>query len=355
LHFINHLGAFIGPIFLVLFLISGIVSPIGMGKAIAPNANEKINLNITSTFSLDNTSTVEFIRDFSLSQKREVSLRHIKCQATEDTVKNVLVNVTINGITTSKLFKDSTSSSSSPHTFLIGTTLTLRIDSSTPIFVLSNSIQLEITVESKAFFNTEKGNFQIQKVEFEVLTPPFITSTSENIELPLEISQGTWYVSPLSMLIERQLESEIYAHIMEDTSVRIDVKLHPSDLPLSQVEVVIFTPNSAFESTDRSTSHSILAKLAKGDILTLNLGFRPSSEFSESVISVALTVAISILPPMPNNNSPESSSDTTQLNLSSSVLEIIRFLVIVVPLFIFYKTKKNKQTLKNRSVTTSEN
>jgi hypothetical protein len=335
-------------------LVLGIVGPVGMGGAITPITNEKVNLNIISTFSLDNTSTVEFSRNFSLSQKREISLLHIGCQAAEDTVKSVFVNMTLNGITTSELFEDSTSSASSPHTFLVGTTLTLRINSSTPIFVLSNSIQLEITVDSRAFFNAENGDFQIQKVEFEVLTPPSITSASENIELPLRISQGDWYVSPLSMLIERQFESEIYTHIMEEVSVRIDIKLHPADLPLSSTAVTIETPNSAFKSTDCSTSHSILANLVEGDTLTLKLKFRPSSEFSESVISVTLTVAISILPPMTNNNSPESPSDTAQLDLSSSALEVIRFLMIVVPLFIFYKTKKNKQLLKERPVMTSE-
>ncbi|MHA2330162.1 MAG: hypothetical protein ACXACR_16715, partial [Candidatus Hodarchaeales archaeon] len=97
MHSINHLGVVIGSILLVISLVLGMVGPIGMGGAMPPITNEKVNLNIITTFSLDNTSTVEFSRDFSLSQKREISLLHIECQATEDTVNSVFVNMTLNG------------------------------------------------------------------------------------------------------------------------------------------------------------------------------------------------------------------------------------------------------------------
>ncbi|MCP8322793.1 MAG: hypothetical protein L6N96_01250 [Candidatus Methylarchaceae archaeon HK02M2] len=204
-------------------------------------------------------------------------------------------------------------------------------------------------------FNSNKGDFWIQEVIFESLTPPIITSTSESTPVPLQISQGSWRLSPLSKLKERQLESEIYAHIMEDTFVRIDVNLQPVDLLVSSTMVVISTTNFAFESTDLSTSHSIAANLVEGDTLHLNLKFRPSSEFSESIISVTLTVVISILPPIPGNNSPGTSSDNAQIDLSLSALEIIRFLMIIVPLFIFYRTKKGKEKVKERSVPTAEN
>lgn len=326
-----------------------------MGEASTTNFNEKVDLNISDTFSLANTSSVEFSRTFSLSQKREVYLIHIECQSTEDTINSVSINATLNGIVTSGTFKDSSSSSSSPHTYVIGTTLTMRVSTSTPVFVLSNSININITVDSTSLFNSNKGNFWIQEVTFESLTPPTITSTSEATPVPLQVSQGSWRLSPLSMLKERQLESEIYAHIMEDIFVRIDVNLQPVDLLVSSTVVIISTTNSAFESTDSSTSHSIAANLVEGDTLRLNLRFRPSSEFSESIISVTLTVVISILPPVPGNNSPGESSDNTQMDLSLTALEVIRFLMIVVPLFIFYRTKKGKQRVGERSVPTSEN
>ena len=180
-------------------------------------SNETIDLNVSEVFSLENTTSVRYDRTFSLTGKQSVSLIHIDCQSTEDSVDKVIVNVTLNGIESSEIFEDSTENYYSPHTYIMGTNLTLQIDPITPIYVLSNMISIEIAVEASTFWGSEVGAFEVKSVIFETFTPPTITANSENVPLPLRISEGTWQISPYTTLKERRIETEVFADISEKT------------------------------------------------------------------------------------------------------------------------------------------
>jgi hypothetical protein len=349
----NRLGATIGSIFLVITLIFGIIGLINVSAF--PNAitSEQVNLNINSTFDLTNTNSIEFDRNFALSRKQDIFLLHIKCQSTENIVKNVKVSAILNGIEFLEVFEDSNSNYFSPHTFLIGTTLTIRINDSIPIYILSNLINLKITVESNSIFNSGKGDFIIDEVIFETITPPIVTSTSENTPLPLQISQGIWYVSPLTLLKERSLTSEIFIYIIENVRVRIDISLSPSSVPLSLIDFTVFTPQSSFKSDDSSISTTIVADLMKEDRLYLNFRFRASTELTTDVVDLTIDVTVTNLPFFQPNNAPGELSDPSIPNLPMTFLEAIRLLMIVIPSFLFYKSKKSKKMLKKNNL--SEN
>jgi hypothetical protein len=336
----------IGPIFLVITLIFGVIDPLNVNAFPNSIASEQINLNINSTFDLTNTNSVEFDRNFALSQKQVIFLLHIKCQSTENIVKNVQVNVSLNSIEFLEVFEDSNSNYFSPHTFLVGTTLTIRINDSIPIYILSNSINLKITVESNSIFNSGKGDFIIEEVIFETITPPIITSASENTPLPLQISQGVWYLSPLTLLKERSLTTEIFTYINENVRVRIDISLSPSNIPLSLIDFTLFTPQSSFKNDDSSVATTIVADLMKEDRLFLNFKFRASTELTTDIVDLTIAVTVTNLPFFQPTNAPGELSDPTIPNLPMTFLEAIRLLMIIIPSFLFYKSKKSKKMLK---------
>jgi hypothetical protein len=314
-----------------------------MGEAKISLASEEIDLNINTTFVLDNISSVEFDRVFSVSQKQDISLLHINCESTKNEVNDVLINITLNGVETSETFEDSSSSYSSPHTFSVGTTLTLQIEPTTPIYILSNTIKVEVSVSAGSLFTPDKGDFKINEVNFETFTPPTIAQTSENTDLPLRISQGNWYISQLTTLSERKLESKIFCNIVEDIRVRIDISLDPSTLPLSSTEFSIITPHSTFENDDSSAPNSIIADLIKGDTLLLNFKFRPSSELANSVVNLSINVTVSNSPSIPTIEWTETTSELNLFPLPTSTMEALRLLMFLIPLSLLYKRKIKKE------------
>jgi hypothetical protein len=315
--------------------------------------SEKINFNINEVFSLDNITSVRYERTFSLSEKQSISLIHVDCKAFEDTVKSVFVNISLNGVESSKTFEDSSEDYSSPYTYLIGSTLTLRIDPTTPLYILSNTISIEIMVETTSYFGSETGDFLVQNVIFETFSPPVITASSENVSLPLSISQGTWQVSPITILKERRLNSEIFADISEKVRLRFDISLDETEVPLSLIGFTVSTGANSVESAELSLDHSIYLDINQGDILSLSFKFRPSSELSTDIIQFSISVSVTNIPYI-NPKNPSGTEQTYEFaNIPISSLELLRIAIIVVPLFVFYIRKTTSKPI--RKEVTAEN
>jgi hypothetical protein len=342
----NDPGAVIGALLLVVTLIFPIMGPLDVMSVSNSINSEKINLNITEVFSLDNTTSVRYERTFSLTEKQSISLIHVDCKAFQDNIKSVFVNISLNGVETSKEFKDSSNDHSSPYTFTEDNTLTLRIDSTTPLYILSNTISIEISVETQSFFGTEEGDFLVQNVIFETFTPPAITASSENVSVPLSISKGIWYVSPLSILKERTLNSEVYVTSNDKIRVRFDISLDPVDVPLSKTSFIITDGVSSFESTELSTEHSIIVDLAQVDTLYLSFKFRPSSELSVNIIEFNIDISVTGIPYIPNNNPSGADNSFELLNIPITSLELLRITIIVVPLMILLMRKNMSKPIK---------
>jgi hypothetical protein len=342
----NDLGAVIGALLLVITLLFPAMGPMEVMANSNSIDSQKINLNIIDVFSLENTTSVRYERTFSLSEKQPVSLVHVDCMSSEDTVKSVLINVTINGIETSEVFKDSSTDYSAPYTFNVGSTLTTHITSTTPLYILSNTISIEIKVTTASNFGQDLGLFQIQGVIYETFSPPEITASSENISLPLTVSQGVWYISPLSILRERKFYSEVFVDFTEKIRVRLDISFTPSDAPLSSSIFTVTNGLSVYESTELSSEHTIIADLSKGDTLYLSFKFRPSTELTESTIALDIDVSVSGIPYIPNNNPSGTENGLEFANISISSLELLRITIIVVPLVIFYMRRTNKKSNK---------
>jgi hypothetical protein len=339
-------GAVIG---LILVVITMAMGPIGSRMpvtAVDSVNSEKINLGINTEFSLENTTSIEFNKTFSLSEKRAVSLIHISCSSTEDMVESVTVNVTLNGVNTVKVFEDSSSDYNSPNSYYVGTTLNLRLDYSTPVYVLSNTLNLKLDIETAFSFNSEKGNFSIQEVFFETLTPPSISSISESIPVPLSVSEGNWYISPYSILKERTLESEIFADITEDIRVRVDVSINPPSIPLSSADIILTTPRAVYEKDDISSTGTIVANVKEGDTLYLDFRFRPSSDLSDSFIELSIDATVTYWPASEDTDGEDALSDAALMNVPVYVLEVVRLLMLIVPSLLFYKRLVNKKMIE---------
>ncbi len=315
--------------------------------------SEKINLNINELFSLDNTTSVRYERTFSLSEKNSVSLIHVDCKAFENTIKSVFVNVSLNGVGSSKTFEDSSEEYYSPYTYIMGSTLTLRIDPATPLYILSNTISIEIMIQTTSYFGSDTGDFLVQNVIFETFSPPTITASSENVSLPLSISQGTWYVSPITILKERRLDSEIFADISEKVRLRFDISLDATDIPLSLTGFTVSTGSNFVESTELSLDHSIYVDINQGDTISLSFKFRPSSELSTDIIELGISVSVTNIPYI-NPKNPSGTEQTYEFaNIPISSLELLRIAIIVVPLVIFYIRKSTSKPIKKE--VTAEN
>ncbi|MBA7494712.1 hypothetical protein ES702_05289 [subsurface metagenome] len=342
----NDPGAVIGALLLVMTLLFPIMGPLEVMGVSNSIDSEKIDLNITEVFSLDNTTSVRYERTFSLSEKQPISLIHVDCQAFEDTVKSVLVNISLNGVETSKVFEDSSNDYSSPYIFIEGSTLTLRIDPTTPLYILSNTISLEISVTTTSFFGSEVGSFLVQNAIFETFSPPTITASSENVSVPLSISKGTWYISPLSILKERTLRSEVYVNSSDKIRVRFDISLSPIDVPMSKTSFTITDGVSSFESTELSAEHSVIADLTQGNTLFLSFTFRPSSELAVNIIELNIDISVTGIPYIPNNNPSGAENGIEIANIPISSLELLRIVIIVVPLVIFYIRRNTGKPIK---------
>jgi hypothetical protein len=156
---------------------------------------DAIDLEIESLMDLESHSSIGFTRNFSIGQKREVYLLHIDVQASENTVKEVMINAEINTVMTAAHFEDSSTNYSSSHSFFGGTRLSFQIDPVTTISVLSNTLNLTIDVVSSSLFG-ELGTFEVKSATLELVTPPTIDTDSANTPLPMEASRGSWYIAP---------------------------------------------------------------------------------------------------------------------------------------------------------------
>jgi hypothetical protein len=268
-------------------------------------------------------------------------------KAFEDSVKSVFVNVSLNGVETSQEFEDSSNDYASPYTMTKGSTLTLKIDEDTPLYILSNTISIEISVEAQSFFGSELGNFQVQNVIFETFLAPVVTANSENVSLPLSVSQGVWHVSPLSILKERKLNSEVFAEFSGKGKARLDITISPTDAPLSLTRFEVSNGVSSYESAELSAEHSIIIDMSEGSGLFLSFRFRPSSEISTDTIELSIAVSVTGIPYIPNNNPSGTENGIMFDNIAISSLELLRIAIIVVPLLIFYLRRNPLKSRKN--------
>jgi len=330
----------------VVSLLFPVLGPVEVMGNLTSIDSEKIDLNVTEVFSLDNTTSVRYERTFSLTEKQPVSLIHVDCKAFEDNIKTVLINVSLNGIETSSKFKDSSDDYSSPYTFTEGSNLTMKIDPATPLYILSNTISIEITVETQSFFGTEEGDFLVKSAVFETFTPPVVTASSENVLLPLTVSKGVWYISPLSILKERTLRSEIFGDFNDKTRVRLDISLSPTDIPLSLTRFEISNGVSSYESTELSSQHSIIVDLTQGNALFMSFRFRPSSQLAVDTIEFTITVSVTGIPYIPNNSPSGTENGIEIASIPISSLELLRIAIIVVPLLIFYMRRHTAKPIK---------
>jgi hypothetical protein len=342
----NNPGAVIGAFLLVLSLIFPGMGPLGsMAKSQTINS-ETINLEVNEVFSLENTTSVRYDRTFSLTAKQSVSLIHVDCKTSEDSVRNVIINVTLNGVETSEIFEDSTENYYSPHTYIMGTNLTIQIDPVSPVYILSNIISIEITVDAISYFGAEVGDFEINSVIFETFTPPTVTTDSENVPLPLRISEGIWHIAPFTTLKERRLESEVFADISEKVRLRFDITIGANDIPLSLTGFSVSNGYSFVESTELSLRHTIYLDINEGDNIILTFRFRPSSDLAIDIVKLSISVAVTNVPYIAPKN-PSGVDQTYKIaNIPISVMELFRIVVIAVPLVIFYMRKKNPKPIK---------
>ncbi len=329
-------------LFTILFGTLFIPSPVKGNES--NSQGEIINLGIQSTIFLSNESLKEFSRSFTLSQKCEIYLIHIKCQSTEQTVKKVEVNATINGILTQNTFWDSIQDYSSSNSFIYGTSLSLRVDKLTPMNYLSNSLNFSIRVTSSYLSSKEAGVFIVEEVTLESLNRQKIGANIENVHLPVDISQGEWYISPLSILRERSLDIQLFVDIMEPLYLKICVEVTPSDLPISKASTFISMEQKIFNG-DPSLSNTLSDEiLVQTDIirdLNLTLRFRPSSEIKDSVLAFTLNITASLAIFSNTETSNESNIEFDLPFTPPLLLELVRIIGFLFPLFLFYKHKKH--------------
>ncbi len=337
-------------LFLAFFCNLNIFEPV-RGNETTIN-EEKINLKIEETFSLINESFKEFDRSFGLFQKQDFYFLNIKCRSTENNIKKVVIMATLNGVITKKTFWDSTQNNSAFHSFIAGSTLTLKLDESTPIYYLKNKLRISIQLEMISFFMMNEGNFTVEEVIFHTLTPPTITpETTEEIDLPLEESQGEWYISPLAILSERSLETRIFAYISEDIPLRISVKTIPTQLPVSGVSISILANQKSFQNNAYSGTelyYIIHVYATKNAELAFKLQFRPSSGIVSNILAITLNVTVSVVPSSDSESTIGKSQFPDLFSVPTIFLETIRISAVVIPLMLFYKRKKSSK-IKNNS------
>ncbi len=305
---------------------------------------EKINLEIEDTFDLGNETFKEYSRTFELSQKQDIYLLHIKCQSTENTIKKVIVHVNINEITTKAIFWDSNHDYSAPHSFNAGTTLTLRLNKSSPIYYLQNSLKLSLQVEMTTFAQISDTHFILDEVTLQTLTPPILTpETVGGVLLPLEVSQGEWYISPFSVLSERSLSTPLFAYFTVPLFIRITVEFNSSSLPLTFVSLSICSGQELLQKNSNvrnMLSNEILLGIEDKKELTLEIRFRPSTEIYNNIISFSIHVTASVVPSITDEKRihPSLAYDFVPIHLN--ILELLRVTSLVIPLSLFYKRKR---------------
>jgi hypothetical protein len=308
-----------------------------------------IDLGIESVIDLESSSSFEFTREFSIGQKQEVYLLHIDVQASENTVDEVTISAEINSMVTIAYFEDSSSNYSSSHSFYGGTRLSFRIDPATTIYVLSNTLNLTIDVVSSSYFG-ELGTFEVKSATFESLTTPIIDTDSANTPVPMEISNGSWYIAPLSTINKRTFVSKLFCEIPEDIYLRLDVDITPSDYPLSSLDFKVSNGSTTFNgelSEISSMRGTIYAHLTKGDSLVLEFTFRATSDLADSVIELEVKAKASYVEVPPDNgpSGPDGKNEEIKfnfMNMTLADLELLRFSMMFIPLYFYYNRSKNR-------------
>jgi hypothetical protein len=139
---------------------------------------------------------------------------------------------------------------------------------------------------------------------------------------------------------------------MDDLLLRLDVNVTPSDYPLSSTEFKVSNGPSTFESASSGTNSmqsTVYANLTKGDSLVLEFTFRPTSDLANSVIEFEVKVEATPVTIIPDDGPSGTDKDPTDidvdfLNLGVSDLELLRFSMIVIPIFFFFnRTKKRNK------------
>jgi hypothetical protein len=302
---------------------------------------------------LGSTTTVQFTRNFSIPQKQEVYLLHIDVQASENNVKEVMLSAEINNIVTMVNFEDSSTKYSSSHSFYGGTQLSFEINPNTTLSVISNTLILTINVVFSSL-SGEEGTFHVKSAAFETIAPPTIGSDSAETSLPMEVSRGSWYVAPLSTLNERKLESKLFTDISDDVYLRLDIDVTPSDYPLTSTDFKVSNGITTFESVSSGSNPmkgTVYANVTRGDQLVLEFNFRPSSDLANNVIDLEVKVVATPVTIIPDNGPSGTGGETTDidanfLNLALPDLELLRFSMILIPLF-FYFNRSKKQNKSN--------
>jgi hypothetical protein len=348
----------IGIIFLTLYFPPGTIGIREVYGMDPGSSIDTVDLAIESSVDLEPNSRIEFTRNFSITQKQDIYLIHIDVQSSENTVKNVVVNANINNINTSVEFQDSSSNYASSTSFYGGTRLSFRVNPNTTISILSNTLVLTIDIVSSSLFG-ELGTFQVKSAAFEVIKAPMLDSESVKTVLPMEKSSGSWYIASLSTLNQRKLVSNLFTNIVEDIYLRLDIEVTPFDYPLSSTNFKVSNGLSEFKSTSsgsNSMKSTIYANLTSGDNLVLEFNFRPSSDLTNTVIELQIkveatpvTITPDIGPSGPDEESPD--IDLNFLNLQLPDLELLRFSMIFVPLFLYFnRGKKENNKLNNDNI-----
>lgn len=339
----------IGIIILTLYYPPG-VTRIGEVYGIDPGSSiDTVDLEIESLIDLGSTSSIEFTRSFSINQKQEIYLIHLDVQSSENTVKDVTIEANINGISTFAYFEDSSTNYASSTSFFGGTQLSFQVDPNTTISVLSNTLTLTIDIVSSSLFG-ELGTFEIKSATLELINAPIFDSESVKTPLPMEKSSGSWYIAPLTTLNQRKLITKLFIDIVEDIYLRLDINVTPSEIPLSSTYFKASNGASTFESASsgsNSMKGTVYADLTKGDSLVLEFDFRPTSDLANTAIELEVEVEatpVTIIPDVGPSDPDEESTeiDVNFLNLALPDLELIRFSMILIPLFLYFNRGKKQ-------------
>ena len=339
----------IGIIILTLYFPPGAVGIREVYGMDSGSSIDTIDLEIGTLIDLSSTSSIQFTRNFSVTEKQEIYLINIDVQSSENTVKDVTINANINNVNTSAYFEDSGSNYLSSYSFFGGSKLSFEINPNTTISVLSNTLVLTIDVSASTLFG-ELGTFEVKSATIDVIKAPTMASDSEKTLLPMEKSSGSWYIASLSTLNQRKLESKLFANIVEDIYLRIDIEVTPSDVPLSSTKYKISNGPLTFESVSseqNAMKSTVYANLTKGDSMVLEFIFRPSSDLANTVIGFEVKVEatpVTVIPDIGPSGPDEETTDfdLNFLNLALPDLELIRFTMILIPLFLYFNRGKKE-------------
>ncbi|MFW9875692.1 MAG: hypothetical protein ACFFG0_21525, partial [Candidatus Thorarchaeota archaeon] len=266
----------------------------------------------------------------------------------------VTINANINTIVTEVIFEDSSSNYASSNTFYGGTKLSFQIDPNTTISMIKNTLVLTVDITSSSLFG-ELGTFEIKSAALELITSPVIDSESVKTSLPMEHSRGSWYIAPLTTLNVRKFESKLFTDIMENLYLRLDIIVSPSDYSLGSTTFKVLAGSNVYEGSSSESNPmqgTVYTDLSKGASLVLEFSFRPTSDLSNTIIYLKIEVEATPVTIIPDDgpSGPGENSDNFDLDflgLAISDLELLRFSMIIIPLFLYFnRSKKQKKEQK---------